>query len=404
LKTNNTPKSMRLHIGIFGKRNAGKSSLTNAITHQETSIVSEQAGTTTDAVEKTMEMLPLGAVVLIDTAGIDDTGALGKERVKKSKKITERTDIAIIVSDYDGWNEYDFELAKTFNENNIPIVAVINKTDIKQPEKEKIKKITEKANFVVTTSVKTDKSLVEKIREALIRCVPEDYINPPAILENIAEKDDTVILVTPIDKEAPKGRLILPQVNVLRELLDNNCVAVVVTEKQLENALKALKNKPKCVITDSQAFKTVAEIVPEDIAMTSFSILFARLKGDLKTFYEGAKQIDKLSDGDRVLICESCTHHPIEDDIGRVKIPNLLKKKTGKKLVIDNVSSHEFPENIGDYKLIVHCGGCMTNRREILSRMNKAREKGVPITNYGIAISYCLGICERAMKPFLNGK
>ncbi|MCR5261537.1 MAG: [FeFe] hydrogenase H-cluster maturation GTPase HydF [Candidatus Gastranaerophilales bacterium] len=402
MKANNTPKSMRLHIGIFGKRNAGKSSVTNIITHQDTSIVSAKAGTTTDAVEKTMEMLPIGSVVIIDTAGIDDTGSLGKERVKKSQKVSDRTDAAIIVCDGEGWNKYEFELAEKFNKNNIPIIAVINKSDIKQPDKTVIDKISEKVNSVIVTSAKTDKKLAEKIREALIRCVPDSFINPPAILEGIVKKEDTVILVTPIDKEAPKGRLILPQVNVLRELLDNNCITVVVTEKQLSNSLKALKKPPKCVITDSQAFKEVSEIVPESIPLTSFSILFARLKGDLKTFYDGAKQIDNLKDGDKILICESCTHHPIEDDIGRVKIPNLLKKKTGKKLVFENVSSHEFPTDIEKYKLIVHCGGCMTNRREILSRINKSREKNVSVTNYGIAISYCLGICERAMKPFFK--
>lgn len=393
---------MRLHIGIFGKRNAGKSSLTNIITHQDTSIVSHEAGTTTDSVEKTMEMLPIGAVVIIDTAGIDDTGNLGAERVKKSKKIIERTDVAIIVCDYKGWNNFDIELADKFKKENIPVIAVINKTDIQQPDKTVIDKIQEKAQSIIITSTKTDKNIVEKIREALIRCVPNDFINPPAILENLVSKDDTVILVTPIDKEAPKGRLILPQVNVLRELLDNQCITIVVTEKQLKNALQALKKEPKCVITDSQAFKEVDEIVPKNIPLTSFSILFARLKGDLKTFYNGTKQISKLKDGDKILICESCTHHPIEDDIGRVKIPNLIKKKTGKNLIFENVSSHEFPANIEKYQLIVHCGGCMTNRREILSRISKSQEKNVPITNYGMAISYCLDICERAMKPFLK--
>ncbi|MGN0013842.1 MAG: [FeFe] hydrogenase H-cluster maturation GTPase HydF [Candidatus Gastranaerophilaceae bacterium] len=395
-----TPKSMRLHIGIFGKRNAGKSSLINKLTHQDTSIVSPVAGTTTDAVEKTMEMLPLGPVVFIDTAGIDDDSELGYKRIEKSEKIVDRTDIAIIVCDYSGWNNFEIELAKRFNEQNIPIIAVINKKDIKQISDESLNIIKNYTKTYIEISALTDNDVPAKIREALIRNVPEEFINPPSILQGLVKKEDVVILVTPIDKEAPKGRLILPQVNVLRELLDNVCIAVVTTEKTLKKSLESLKNPPKIVITDSQAFKEVAEIVSEEIALTSFSILFAGLKGDLREFFEGASAIDKLKDGDKVLICESCTHHPIEDDIGRVKIPRLIKNKTGKNLDFENVSSHEFPKNINEYKLIVHCGGCMTNRREILSRISKSKEANIPITNYGMAISHCLGILKRAIKPF----
>lgn len=396
------PKAMRLHIGIFGRRNAGKSSLMNVITHQDTSIVSDVAGTTTDAVEKSMEMLPLGPVVFIDTAGIDDVEEIGRKRTEKTKKVTERTDIAVIVCDYEGWTSFEKELAEDFQKKDVPILAVINKTDLGKPTEECINEIKNFSASLLTFSLKNDKNTAEKIREALIEIVPESFIRQPSILEDLADNGDTVILVTPIDKEAPKGRLILPQVNVLRELLDKNCTAVVVTEKQLENALKGLKDKPKLVITDSQAFKTVSSIVPTDIPLTSFSILFARLKGDLDIFYKNAETIDLLKNGDKILICESCTHHPIEDDIGRVKIPAMIKAKTGKDLVFENVSSHEFPKNIQDYKLIIHCGGCMTNRREILSRISRAKSANVPITNYGIAISYCLGICKRAMKPFEN--
>ena len=395
-----TPKSMRVHIGIFGKRNVGKSSLINIITHQKTSIVSNVAGTTTDAVEKAMEMLPIGPVVFIDTAGIDDVGELGLQRIEKSKKITERTDIAIIVCDYRGFDDYEIELVQTFKEQNIPIISVINKSGEGKISEEAEQKIRDLSCETLVISAKNDTDIPAKIREALIRNVPEEFINPPEITENIAENGDTVILVTPIDKEAPKGRLIMPQVNVLRELLDNNCITLVVTEKGLPKALCSLKEMPKIVITDSQAFKEVSEIVPQNVALTSFSILFARLKGDLKTFCEGAKAIDKLQDGDKVLICESCTHHVIEDDIGRVKIPNLVRKKCGKNIIFENVASHEFPKNADEYKLIIHCGGCMTNRREILSRIGKAKEANVAITNYGIAISYCLGILDRAIKPF----
>ena len=399
---NKAPKSMRLQIGIFGKRNVGKSSLINAITNQNISIVSEVAGTTTDAVEKSMEMLPLGPVTLIDTAGIDDNGILGEQRVKKSGQIIERTDIALIVCDYAGWDNFEQNLAKTFNEKKIPIVAVINKNDICEISEEKFAVIKAETAYQIRLSAKNDKDVTAKIKEGLIRIAPEEFINPPAILENLVEPDDTVILVTPIDKEAPKGRLILPQVNVLRELLDNRCVSVVVTEHNLKQAIDLLKNPPKLVITDSQAFKTVSEITPKNIPLTSFSILFARLKGDLKTFVEGVYAIEGLKDGDKILVCESCSHHAIEDDIGRVKIPNLIKKKTGKTLTFEHVASHDMIKNIEDYAMIIHCGGCMTNRREILSRIAKSKSAGVPITNYGITISYCLGILERAIEPLMK--
>lgn len=397
---NKTQKSMRLHIGIFGKRNVGKSSLINAITKQNISIVSEIAGTTTDAVEKAMEMLPLGAITLIDTAGIDDEGLLGEQRVKKSEQIIDRTDIALIVCDFEGWDNFERNLAKTFKEKRIPIVAVINKNDIYEISEKKFKEIKEETDYQIRLSAQKDKDVTAKVKEALIRIAPEEFINPPSILENLVEADDTVILVTPIDKEAPKGRLILPQVNVLRELLDKRCISVVVTEHNLKQSIDSLKRPPKLVITDSQAFKTVSETVPQDIALTSFSILFARLKGDLKTFVDGVREIEKLQDGDKILICESCTHHAIEDDIGRVKIPNLIKKKTGKSLIFEHVASHDMVKNISDYALIIHCGGCMTNRREILSRIEKSKAKGVAITNYGITISYCLGILDRAIKVF----
>lgn len=394
-----TPKSMRLHIGIFGRTNVGKSSLINILTHQETSIVSSVAGTTTDAVEKSMEMLPLGPVVFIDTAGIDDTTELGEKRTEKTEKIIARCDVAIIVSDFNGWTKYETELAKTFKEKSVPILAVINKSDVSKISEEKLREISAFADKIEEISAKKDKDIPSRIREPLIRCVPEEFINPPAILESLVNPEEVVVLVTPIDKEAPKGRLILPQVNVLRELLDNRCISVVTTEKTLDKSLKSLKNPPKLVITDSQAFKQVSEIVPKSVPLTSFSILFARLKGDIKEFSDGVRAIADLKDGDKILICESCTHHAIEDDIARVKIPKLVRNKTGKDLIFEQISSHEFPKNIRNYALIIHCGGCMTNRREILSRIAKAKEAKIPITNYGIAISYCLGILDRAIQP-----
>lgn len=394
-----TLKSMRLHIGIFGKTNVGKSSLLNRITNQDVSIVSNIAGTTTDVVEKTMELLPIGPVNFLDTAGINDSTALSSGRIEKTMKIINRTDVAIVVCDYNGIDDYERNLIEKFNELKIPFMIFINKTDEKYPSDSIIEDLKNYTKHILLSSVKTDDLIVFKIKELLVKLLPEDFVNSPKIVGDLIPQGSTVILVIPIDKEAPKGRIILPQVQTLRDLLDNNCVSVVVKESELKSAIDNLKIAPSLVVTDSQAFKNVSEIVPENIPLTSFSILFARLKGDLNTFSQGAKAIEKLQDGDRVLILESCTHHAIEDDIGRVKIPNLLRKKTGKNLIIDNIAGHDFPD-ISKYKLIIHCGACMTNRREVLSRILLASENNVPITNYGICISYCLGILPRALKIF----
>lgn len=394
-----TLKSMRLHIGIFGKTNVGKSSLLNRITNQDVSIVSNIAGTTTDVVEKTMELLPIGPVNFLDTAGINDSTALSSERIEKTMKIINRTDVAIVVCDYNGIDDYERNLIEKFNELKIPFMIFINKTDEKYPSDSIIEDLKNYTKHILLFSVKTDDLIVFKIKELLVKLLPEDFVNSPKIVGDLIPQGSTVILVIPIDKEAPKGRIILPQVQTLRDLLDNNCVSVVVKESELKSSIDNLKIAPSLVVTDSQAFKNVSEIVPENIPLTSFSILFARLKGDLNTFSQGAKSIEKLQDGDRVLILESCTHHAIEDDIGRVKIPNLLRKKTGKNLIIDNIAGHDFPD-ISKYKLIIHCGACMTNRREVLSRILLASENNVPITNYGICISYCLGILPRALKIF----
>ncbi len=389
-----TLKSMRLQIGVFGKTNVGKSSLLNRITNQEISIVSEIAGTTTDVVEKSMELLPVGPVTFLDTAGLDDKTQLAMQRIEKTMKIINRIDVAIIVCDFNGVDDYEKELIEKFDELKIPYLIVVNKSDVK--------KITlEGFENVLYTSVKNDENIVFEFKEALVKLLPEDFVNSPKIAGDLIPPKSTVILVIPIDKEAPKGRIILPQVQTLRDLLDSDCLTYVVKESELKEALENLKTPPALVITDSQAFKQVSSIVPENIPFTSFSILFARLNGDLDEFVKGAKAIENLKDGDLVLILESCTHHAIEDDIGRVKIPNLLRKKTGKNLVIHNYAGHDFPD-IKDYKLIIHCGACMTNRREVLSRILLSDKAGVPITNYGIVISYCLGILPRAVKIFDN--
>ncbi len=394
-----TLKSMRLHIGIFGKTNVGKSSLLNRITNQEISIVSDIAGTTTDVVEKSMELLPVGAVNFLDTAGINDVTALSEKRIEKTMKILNRVDIGVIVCDYNGVDEYEITLIDRFKELNIPFIILVNKTDVKPLNNEVLAHIKTLCANILVTSAASDKDLVFKFKETLVKLLPDDFVNSPKIVGDLVEPKSTVIFVIPIDKEAPKGRIILPQVQALRDLLDSNCLSLVVKETELQEALDSLKTPPSLVVTDSQAFKQVAEIVPDEIPLTSFSILFARLKGDLQAFAKGAQAIDTLQDGDKVLILESCTHHAIDDDIGRVKIPRLLKAKTGKNLIIDNISGHDFPD-ITPYKLVIHCGACMTNRREVLSRILIANQKGIPISNYGIVISYCLGILPRAMRIF----
>ena len=385
-------KSMRLHIGIFGKTNVGKSSLLNKISNQSVSIVSDVAGTTTDVVEKSMELLPVGPVTFLDTAGLDDKTDLAEKRIEKTMKIVNRCDVAVVVCDYNGIDDYEKNLIEKFEELKIPYLVVVNKCDIKEI------KLSGYENILYTSTV-SDKDIVFKFKEALVRLLPDDFVNTPKIAGDLVPEKSTVILVIPIDKEAPKGRLILPQVQTIRDLLDSNCMPYVVKETELKDALDNLKTPPALVITDSQAFKKVAEIVPGNILLTSFSILFARLKGDLKEFVNGAEAIANLNDGDRVLILESCSHHAIDDDIGRVKIPNLLRQKTGKDLKIEHYSGHDFPD-ITPYKLIIHCGACMTNRREVLSRILIANNKNIPITNYGIVISYCLGILPRAVKVF----
>ncbi len=394
-----TLKSMRLHIAFFGRTNVGKSTLLNKITGQDVSIVSDIAGTTTDVVEKSMELLPIGPVNFLDTAGLDDRTELGAARIEKTIKILDRTDIGVIVCDNNGIDDYETELIEKFNELKIPFIIIINKADINEISQNKLDDIKKYGDNILITSALNDENLVFNFKKILVNLLPEDFVNSPKIAGDLIEQKSTVILVIPIDKEAPKGRIILPQVQTLRDLLDSNCMVYTVKDGELADAIQNLKTSPSLVITDSQAFKKVSEIVPPDIPLTSFSILFARLKGDLEAFIHGAKAIDTLENGDRILILESCTHHSIEDDIGKVKIPNLLKKKTGKDLIIEHFSGHDFPD-ISGYKLIIHCGACMTNRREILSRILKADKAGIPITNYGITISYCLGILDRAVQIF----
>lgn len=393
-----TPKGERLHIAIFGKRNAGKSSLINALTKQDVALVSDLPGTTTDPVYKAMEILPLGPVVLIDTAGLDDEGQLGLLRVEKSKAVLNKTDLAILVIDGQSeLTEFDVKIFQEIKTKNIPIVVVVNKIDLqKRIIPHSI--VEQLGNDVVEVSTVTGAG-IELLKGLLIKNTPEKW-GEETLVGDIVKADDNVVLVVPIDSAAPKGRLILPQVQVLREILDNDANAIIAKENKLKEALANLKRPPSLVITDSQVFGEIESIVPEAIPFTSFSILFARYKGDLTTYINGVKALEKLAKNDKILIAEGCTHHRQKDDIGTVKIPKWLKEYTGVDLTFDWVSGGQYPANLAEYKLIIHCGACMLNRREVLYRNSIAKEQNVPIVNYGILIAYLKGILPRVIKPF----
>lgn len=393
-----TPKGMRLHIGLFGRRNVGKSSLLNAVVRQQVSIVSEFAGTTTDPVDKPMELLPIGPVLFIDTAGIDDEGALGQLRIGKTRTAIERTDIGVIVTDGQ-WDSFEEHLCAELTERGVPVIAALNKADLHQPPAELIDRLHARKIGVVVVSSTTGQGL-DDFRAALLAAAPAEFIDSPAIAGDLVGPGQTAILVVPIDKEAPKGRLILPQVQTLRDLLDSDAMCLVVKERELRAAVENLKHPPALVVTDSQAFKEVAAVVPPNVPMTGFSVLYSRFKGDLITQTLGATAVDTLRPGDNVLVAESCTHHPIEDDIGRVKIPKWLNRYVGGKLNFTTVQGQDFPDDVSPYKLIIHCGACMWNRRLMLNRILKCRRANVPITNYGLVIAYSLGIFERALGPF----
>lgn len=388
---NDTPLAERVHIGFFGRRNAGKSSLVNAVTGQKLSVVSEVLGTTTDPVMKAMELLPLGPVVIIDTPGIDDEGSLGEMRVEKARQVLNRTDIAVLVLDgVEGKTAVDNELIGLFKEKNIPYIVAYNKADLLDA----LPQVDD--GMLVSAEQNTG---IYELKEKIASLVKPDK-EPKRLCSDLIGEGDLVVLVVPIDKAAPKGRIILPQQMAIRDILDVGAVAVTVRDTELEQTLKSLGKKPALVITDSQAFASVAKIVPEDIRLTSFSILMARYKGVLDTATNGARAIDTLSDGDTVLISEGCTHHRQCDDIGTVKLPRLLKSYTGKSINIETSSGREFPTDLTKYKLIIHCGGCMLNEKEVDHRRQTAEHANVPFTNYGIAISYMRGIFDGGL--FVN--
>ena len=394
---NETPSANRLHIGVFGRTNSGKSSFINAFTGQEVSIVADVAGTTTDPVYKPMEINPFGPCVIIDTAGFDDTTELGERRMEKTRLAAEKTELGIILFAGEEMEE-ELHWYRFLKERNVPVLLVVNKADILENPgalMERIEKETGQKPLLLSAQTKEG---MGQVKEALARLLPENYGNR-LITGDLVEDGDVVLLVMPQDIQAPKGRLILPQVQTLRELLDKKCLVMSVTPDKLTVALAALKEPPKLIITDSQVFGYVYEHKPKESMLTSFSVLFAAYKGDLPYYIEGAGQLDALTEQSRVLIAECCTHAPLAEDIGRVKIPRMLKKRVGEKLTIDFVSGTDFPQDLSSYDLIIQCGACMFNRKYVMSRIDRAKQQKIPMTNYGVTIAHITGILEQVTTP-----
>ncbi len=418
-----TPKGMRLGIGLFGRRNVGKSSVLNALTNQQVSIVSDVAGTTTDPVDKPMELLPLGPVLLIDTAGIDDDQAVvGQLRAQRTAKVFDRCDLGVVVTQAGVWGEFEDGIVAQLKSRSVPFIIVFNKADLLTGQNPAAahgaedpasphpganvltscrSAIPEPLRGVPAVCMQaTERKGVLELRQALLENAPAEFVDNPKIIGDLVAPGSVVVLVIPIDKEAPKGRIILPQVQAIRDLLDSRCMALCVTEKELPKALAALKEPPALVVTDSQAFGEVSKMVPESVPLTGFSVAFARLKGDLPTQALGTLAIDDLTEQSRVLIAEACTHHPIEEDIGTVKVPRLLRKRVGEGLHIENVRGVDFPEDLSAYDLVIHCGGCTFNRRAVLSRIQACVHAGVPVSNYGLTLAYLNGVFERSIRAF----
>ena len=398
---NNTPRGNRLHIALFGRRNAGKSSLINALTNQQVAIVSEIAGTTTDPVYKSMEILPLGPVVMIDTAGLDDSGELGQMRIKKSLEVLNKTDLALLVMDAQtGAGQLEQEVVRLCQEKNIPVIGIINKIDrfpVSLSGQDAIKQELGIDNLVMVSAL--TKTGMSDLKISLVKAAPAQFDNQ-TIVGDLINPGDTAVLVTPIDLAAPKGRLILPQVQVIRDILDCDGMAYVVKERELKECIANMKKKPRIVITDSQVFLKADADTPPDVLLTSFSILFARYKGNLEVLVEGAKALLALKPGDKVLMSEGCTHHRVEDDIGTVKLPRWIRQFVGGEIQFEWSSGMSLPTDLSEYKLVVHCGACMLNRREMLARIVETQQQGVPIVNYGVAIAALQGILPRVLSPF----
>ena len=388
-----TPKSLRLHIALFGRTNVGKSSFLNLITGQDVSIVSSQAGTTTDVVEKPMELLPIGPVVFLDTAGIDDTTALGEKRIDRTERVFDRADVILLLHEGAQVTEFEERVKATAEAKKIPVIRIANKADLVEPDGT--------LDFSCnSTDLASRDQVLSLLKAELLRVCPDEFLTPPPLMSDLIKPGGLAMLIVPIDLQAPKGRLILPQVQTIRDALDNDAATLICKEREYSHMLAILNQTPDVAICDSQMVLKMVADTPPEIPCTTFSILFARLKGDLRKFARGAAAIDSLQPGDKVLIAESCSHHALEDDIGRVKIPRWLRQYVGVDVEIDVFSGRDFPDNLSEYKLAVQCGGCMQNRREVLSRIEKCESAGVPITNYGLCIAQTQGVLRRVLSPF----
>jgi len=398
-----TPKSLRLQIGLFGRTNVGKSSFLNLVAGQDVAITSPVAGTTTDVVEKSMELLPLGPVVFLDTAGLDDRSALAEARLKKTLMIFDRSDVITLVAEPNTWTDYEEKILEEAKKREIPAILVVNKIDLDSPSPDFIAELQSKnSRVLLCSSVDFDRRdpILNPYKNFLIEVCPDDFLKPPSLVGDLLPEAGLAVLIVPIDLQAPKGRLILPQVQTIREALDFDASVMVVKEREYAHSLTYLKAHPHLVICDSQVVLKMVADTPEGIPCTTFSILFARNKGDLVELARGAAVIDTLKPGDRVLIAEACSHHAIEDDIGRIKIPRWIRQYVGGDLRIDVFSGRDYPDHLKEYKLVIHCGGCMLTRREMLARIQKAKETKVPITNYGLSISFSQGVIRRVLSPF----
>jgi len=398
-----TPKSLRLQIGLFGRTNVGKSSFLNMIAGQDVAITSPVAGTTTDVVEKAMELLPIGPVMFLDTAGLDDDSVLGEKRLERTRRALDRSDVAVLVVEPGVWGVAEEQFSDELKERKKPLLIVVNKADVTAVTEgflESVRQATDKVLVCSSVDEMGREEALHALKSYLVALCPEDLLRPPALLGDLVPAGGLAVLVVPIDLQAPKGRLILPQVQAIRDALDNDAAVLVVKEREYAAALLNLKTPPALVVCDSQVVMKVVADTPPGVKCTTFSILFARFKGDLAELARGAAHIESLKPGDKVLIAESCSHHAAEDDIGRVKIPRWLRQYVGGDLIVDHFAGRDYPSNLGEYKLIVHCGSCMLTRGEMLFRIHQAKEKGVPITNYGVGIAFVQGVLKRALSPF----
>jgi [FeFe] hydrogenase H-cluster maturation GTPase HydF len=398
-----TPKSLRLNIGIFGRTNTGKSTFLNMVAGQDVAITSAVPGTTTDVVEKTMELLPLGPVVFLDTAGMDDVSVLAEKRVERTRRALLRSDVAVIMVEPGIWGESEEGLVRELRENKKPFLALVNKVDLGRPSESFLKKLERvEVPYLECSSISSGgrDRFLDQFKRLVLSLAPQDLVQAPSLIGDLIPPGGIAVLVVPIDLQAPKGRLILPQVQAIRDALDNDAAVMVVKEREYAHMLTQLKRPPDLVVCDSQAVMKVTADTPADVRCTTFSILFARFKGDLLELARGAAHIETLKPGDRVLVAESCSHHAAEDDIGRVKIPRWLRQYVGGDLQVDHFAGRDYPPNLKDYRLIVHCGSCMLTRGEMLLRIHKAKESGVAITNYGVGISFVQGVCPRVLAPF----